>query len=69
MGSSGSKVKEVCEIKAVEEMDESELSQKDKMFRNAILKLADELKAVKNQKKDKFIYTIPKVDLCNMSLF
>ena len=69
MGSSGSKVKEVCEIKAVEEMDESELSHKDKMFRNAILKLADELKAVKNQKKDKFIYTIPKVDLCNWSLF
>ena len=68
MGSSCSKVKEVCEIKAVEEMDESELSQKDKLFRNAILKLADELKAVKNQKKDKFIYTIPKVDLCNMSL-
>ena len=28
MGSSGSKVKEVCEIKAVEEMDESELSHK-----------------------------------------
>ena len=69
MGKSSSKVKEVCEIKAVEEMDENELSQKDKMFRNAILKLADELKAVKNQKKDKFIYTIPKVDLCNMSLF
>ena len=69
MGSSGSKVKEVCEIKAVEEMDESELSQKDKLFRNAILKLADELKAVKACKKDKFIYTIPKVDLCNMSLF
>jgi len=80
MGSSGSKVKEVCEIKAVEEMDESELSHKDKMFRNAILKLADELKAVKNQKKDalasdkasrsirdKFIYRLP-VQVCNYSL-
>ena len=32
MGSSGSKVKEVCEIKAVEEMDESELSQKGREF-------------------------------------
>ena len=69
MGSSGSKVKEVCEIKAVEEMNEDELSQKDKMFRSAILEIANELKEVKNQKKDKFIYTVPKVDLCNWSLF
>ena len=69
MGSSGSKVKEVCEIKAVEQMDEQELSQKDKMFRNAILEIANELKEVKDQKKDKFIYTVPKVDLCNWSLF
>ena len=69
MGSSGSKVKEVCEIKAVEEMNEDELSQKDTMFRSAILEIANELKEVKNQKKDKFIYTVPKVDLCNWSLF
>ena len=69
MDSSSSRNKEICEIKAVEEMDESKLSQKDKIFRNAILKLANEIKEVKNQKKDKFIYTIPKVDLCNMSLF
>ena len=69
MGSSGSKVKEVCEIKAVEEMNEDELSQKDKMFRSAILEIAKEIKEVKNQKKDKLIYTIPKVDMCNYSLF
>ena len=69
MGSSGSKVKEVCEIKAVEEMNEDELSQKDKMFRSAILEIANELNKVKDQKKDKFIYTVPKVDLCNWSLF
>ena len=69
MGSGSSKVKEVCEIKAIEEMDEDELSHKDKLFRNALLKLAEEIKEVKSQKKDKFIYTIPKVDLCNMSLF
>ena len=69
MGSSGSKVKEVDEIKAVEQMDEQELSQKDKMFRNAILEIASEIREVKNQKKDKLIYTIPKVDLCNWSLF
>ena len=69
MGSSGPKVKEVDEIKAVEQMDEQELSQKDKMFRNAILEIASEIKEVKNQKKDKLIYTIPKVDMCNYSLF
>ena len=50
-------------------MDEQELSQKDKMFRNAILEIASEIKEVKNQKKDKLIYTIPKVDMCNYSLF
>ena len=69
MGSKTSKVKEVDEIKAVEEMIEDELSQKDKMFRSAIIELANEIKEVKNQKKDKFIYTVPKVDLCNWSLF
>ena len=69
MGSKTSKVKEVDEIKAVEDMNEDELSQKDKMFRSAILEIANEIKEVKNQKKDKFIYTVPKVDLCNWSLF
>ena len=69
MGSKTSKVKEVDEIKAVEDMNEDELSQKDKMFRSAILEIVNEIKEVKNQKKDKFIYTVPKVDLCNWSLF
>ena len=69
MGSSASKDEETNEIKAVQEMDEQELSQKDKMFRNAILEIANEIKEVKNQKKDKLIYTIPKVDMCNYSLF
>ena len=69
MGSSASKVKEVNDIKAVEEMNEDEMSSKDKMFKKAILEVYDELKEVKNQKKDKLIYTIPKVDLCNWSLF
>ena len=69
MGSKTSKLKEVDEIKAIEEMNEDELSQKDKMFRSAILEIASEIKEVKNQKKDKFIYTVPKVDLCNWNLF
>ena len=70
MGSSGSKKsKETNDVKAVQEMDEDELSSKDKMFRKAIVEIYEELKEVKNQKKDKLIYTIPKVDLCNWSLF
>ena len=48
-------------------MNEDELSQKDKMFRSSILEIANEIKEVK--KKDKFIYTVPKVDLCNWSVF
>ena len=69
MGSSASKNEETNEIKAVQEMDEDELSQKDKMFRKAILEIAEEIKKVKDQKKDKLIYTIPKIDMCNYSLF
>ena len=68
MGSKTSKVKEVDEIKAVEEMNEDELSQKDKLFRSAIIEIANEIKEVKNQKKDKFIYRLP-VQVCNYSLF
>ena len=69
MGASSSKSKETNDVKAVQEMDEEEMSSKDKLFKKAIVEIYDELKEVKNQKKDKFIYTIPKVDLCNMSLF
>ena len=69
MGSSASKDEETNEIKAVQEMDENELSSKDKLFKKAIVEIYEELKKVKDHKKDKFIYTVPKVDLCNWSLF
>ena len=70
MGSSSSKKSEdTTNIKAVEDMDEDEWSSKGKLFKKAIEDLANEIKEVKNQKKDKFIYTVPKVDLCNWSLF
>ena len=71
MGNSGSKNEETNEIKAVQEMDEEELSSKDKIFKKAIVEIYEELKKVKDQKKDKFkfIYTVPKVDLCIWSLF
>ena len=69
MGSSASKDEETNEIKAVQEMDENEVSSKDKLFKKVIVEIYEELKKVKDQKKDKFIYTVPKVDLCNWSLF
>ena len=69
MGSNTSKDVETNNIKEVEEMDENEMSSKDKLFKKAILEIYEEIKKVKNQKKDKFIYTVPKVDLCNWSLF
>ena len=70
MGSGSSKCnEETNDVKAVQEMDEDEMSSKDKMFKRAIVEIYEEIKEVKNQKKDKLIYTIPKVDLCNWSLF
>ena len=68
MGSSASKSEETNEIKAVQEMDEQELSQKDKMFRKAILNLYEEIKEVKVSKSDKIMYRLP-VQLCNWSIF
>ena len=70
MGSSVSKKSEdTTNIKAVEDMDEDELSQKDKMFRKAILEIAEAIKEVKNQKKDKNFYKLPAITLCQQSLF
>ena len=68
MGNSGSKNEEINDVKAVQEMDEEELSQKDKMFRKAILNLYEEIKEVKVSKSDKIMYRLP-VQLCNWSIF
>ena len=68
MGNGSSKNDETNEVKAVEGMDEDELSQKDKMFRKAILEIAEELKKVKVCKSDKIMYRLP-VQLCNWSIF
>ena len=53
MGSSGSKNEETNEIKAVQEMDEEELSSKDKLFKKAIVEIYEEIKKVKVSKSDK----------------
>ena len=68
MGSSGSKDVEINTIKEVEEMDENEMSSKDKLFKKAIVELYEELKKVKASKSDKIMYRLP-VQLCNWSLF
>ena len=68
MGSSGSKSEEINTIKEVEEMDENEMSSKDKLFKKAIVELYEELKKVKASKSDKIMYRLP-VQLCNWSIF
>ena len=55
MGSSGSKNEETNEIKAVQEMDEEELSSKDKLFKKAIVEIYEEIKKVKVSKSDKIM--------------
>ena len=69
MGNGSSKNDETNEVKAVEGMDEDELSQKDKMFRKAILEIAEEIKEVKDRKSDRIFYKLPAVNLCSYSLF
>ena len=71
MGSSASKDEETNEIKAVQKMDEEELSSKDKLFKKAIVEIYEELKKVKASKSDKIMYqffSLP-VQLCNWSIF
>ena len=68
MGSSGSKYVETNNIKEVEEMNEDEMSSKDKLFKKAILEIYEEIKKVKVCKSDKIMYRLP-VQLCNWSLF
>jgi len=51
MGSNGSKDVETNNIKEVEEMNEDEMSSKDKLFKKAIVEIYEEIKKVKNQKK------------------
>ena len=52
MGSSASKNEEINDVKAVQEMDEEELSSKDKLFKKAIVEIYEELKKIKNSKSD-----------------
>ena len=69
MGSSASKDEETNEIKAVQEMDENELSSKDKLFKKAIVEIYNEIKDIKDKKSDRIFYRLPAVNLCSYSLF
>ena len=69
MGSSASKDEETNEIKAVQEMDENELSSKDKLFKKAIVGIYNEIKDIKDKKSDRIFYRLPAVNLCSYSLF
>ena len=69
MGSSASKDEETHEIKAVQEMDENELSSKDKLFKKAIVEIYNEIKDIKDKKSDRIFYRLPAVNLCSYSLF
>ena len=60
MGSSGSKNEETNEIKAVQEMDEEELSSKDKLFKKAIVEIYEEIKKLK---------CLNRIKLCIVSQF
>ena len=69
MGSSASKDEDTNEIKAVQEMDENELSSKDKLFKKAIVEIYNEIKDIKDKKSDRIFYRLPAVNLCSYSLF
>ena len=70
MGSGSSKCnEEINDVKAVQEMDEDEMSSKDKMFKKAIVEIYEEIKEVKASKSDKIFYKLPAVNLCSYSLF
>ena len=56
------------EIKDIN-IDDLDLSKIDALQLKAIKQMAERLKVLEKEKQTKLTYTIPKVDLCNMSLF
>ena len=69
MGTSSSKNnEEINDIRAVQEMNEDEMSSKDKLFKKAIVEIYEEIKKVKESKSDKIFYKLPAINLCSYSL-
>ena len=67
MGSGQSSEVKINTIQELEGFDDSELSKKDKAFKNSILQIYNEIKEIKDKKSDKIFYKLPKTSL--MSLF
>ena len=70
MGNSNSSV-ETSSINKIYEIDIEalDLSNIDKLQLKAIKQLNGKLIKIEKEKSNKMIYTLPRIDLCNMSLF
>ena len=70
MGSKQSTVENSC-IQELSKINEEELdiSRIDKLQIKALKEINNKIKELEKEKQTKMIYAIPKVDLCNMSLF
>ena len=69
MGNKNSTNNENNCIEEINEIDENSLSNIDKLQIKAIKELNNKVTNLQKEKKTKMIYAIPKVDLCNWSLF
>ena len=70
MGNSNSSV-ETSSINKIYEIDIEalDLSSIDKLQLKAIKQLNEKLIKIEKEKSNRMIYTLPRIDLCNMSLF
>ena len=68
MGSGQSSEVKINTIEELEGFDDSELSKKDKAFKNSILQIYSEIREIKDKKSDKIFYKLPAINLCSYSL-
>ena len=70
MGTKQSSVEKTCveEVKDIN-IDDLDLSKIDALQLKAIKQMAERIEKLEKEKQTKMIYAIPKVDLCNWSLF
>ena len=70
MGNTSSNVENNCidELSKINEND-LDISNIDKLQIKAIKEMNNKIKELENKQQTKMIYAIPKVDLCDMSLF
>ena len=70
MGNISSNVENNCidELSKINEND-LDISNIDKLQIKAIKEMNNKIKELENKQQTKMIYAIPKVDLCDMSLF